>query len=1593
MANVEEQRDTIKADATIAEIDRAIIELGHAIALNSDNAVAYRDRGRQYGRRGDYERAISDLTAALTLAPNDAEAYYFRGTCWRLKRERQKALADFDRAIEIDPANADVYRAGRQKVLEITAKSDKTAGPGSAQTHAQSAPLSGTRLSGFFKKLAQYYAEFLATDFKKQSLPRRRLEDSDAKGHLVGIPLRKYPGFQQKLWVDLAKPIGTGLSLVVSRGSWRATLPRAVVEAISTHIATVSQKDLDDVVGSVMTQVDKLAEHKGGDPAIAFERFIEAVRASLARSVVAPLLARMDGFFERTAHKPVESLRELEDQLSARLIYGIESASGAVFSQLLVERKAGPLEALLRDQLDAKVVCAQLEAFFATFSAGDLYVELSDLVRSSRLIENVDFYLHIGEVKHSGHVFPMFYIPFSAERTEQGFKINSEPRLYVNKRAMDYVAQDVAKAEGRGTVASMLRDRIFYLQPHESPLRFVQDCFEEMAGGFNLGAAIDFREPREQKVGSAHVSATNSLSFSLFDRSDESMVNDYEALLTGIEAGSDVTVFFTNLINEFLLNNPIPVRADVNQEWDETPMPQRLVFDSPLPLVEEQRKIISAIKHPDARFIAVEGPPGTGKSHTITAVAFDLILSGKSLLVLSDKKEALDVVEDKLNQALAKVRPSDDFINPILRLGKDASNYGQLLKKNVIERLEVNQRVLRKGKAERAAALRDERMNLMAGLQETANAYAAIDVSEIAHLEADVADLIRRRPEVAKVLADDRLSSLTDDFGAVATHLRSREALARILTDQGRSPSRLNELARVATALASCVVDASEVGSALSFSLERLRALEGAIDEIEDLRVPVFGYVFAGKKLLKVARLLRDECRIESETPHRDLPRLKKLRNSLKQVRESLARAGLEAEFESGILLIAAKLAGADQPILAPAAVLDAANRLDVAMSLGTPLLAPGEGQFYRAMLMASAGPLAPVSELAELKAREEPIRARFAAVPKIDYVGAKARIENLNTQALAEHIDERFIEFYDHNKNHALQLRDIIKGKKRFPLERFADLKRAFPCIIAGLRDYAEFIPLEREIFDLVIIDEASQVSIAQALPAIIRAKKVLVLGDRNQFGNVKTSNASREVNVAYMRDLIQSFVEDFSDVDDAVMTKVDRFDIRSSVLDFIEPIANFDIQLKKHFRSYPEMISFSSKYFYGDSLQVMKIRGKAIDEVIEFDAIEHDGLMDKQRNVNILEAKRIVERIEEALAYDPLPSVGVITPHTEQQAYIAKLVGEHSRSEEFYDKLRLKIMTFDTCQGEEREIVFYSLVATDQKDRLAYVFPRELRKNAEEVDHNLRLQRLNVGLSRGQEKIVFVHSKPLEKYGSALRVALQHYDRELERAKCMPTEDDVDPASPMERQVLHWLHQVPLIRDYDGDCEVLANFELGQYLRQLDQSYRHPDYRVDFLIRIADRGRQHQLVLEYDGFEFHFQRGIPTGSINTATWRSYLTEHDLEREKVLESFGFPMVRLNRFNLGRDPVATIDGLLRERLDAMLNGEERHDLVKKAAETANQIEAGLKTGEYKRCRKCDRDLAIDMFRDDHTKTGFGRLCRDCKSTKAPNYRAPRFRRR
>ena len=80
------------------------------------------------------------------------------------------------------------------------------------------------------------------------------------------------------------------------------------------------------------------------------------------------------------------------------------------------------------------------------------------------------------------------------------------------------------------------------------------------------------------------------------------------------------------------------------------------------------------------------------------------------------------------------------------------------------------------------------------------------------------------------------------------------------------------------------------------------------------------------------------------------------------------------------------------------------------------------------------------------------------------DYTYEKTKLESLHTRELANVIDGRVIDFFENRRAVSRDIRDIIRKKQKFPKDRFEDLKRAFPCIIASIRDYAEYVPLERD-------------------------------------------------------------------------------------------------------------------------------------------------------------------------------------------------------------------------------------------------------------------------------------------------------------------------------------------------------------------------------------------------------------------------------------------------------------------------------------------------------------------------------------------------
>lgn len=408
--------------------------------------------------------------------------------------------------------------------------------------------------------------------------------------------------------------------------------------------------------------------------------------------------------------------------------------------------------------------------------------------------------------------------------------------------------------------------------------------------------------------------------------------------------------------------------------------------------------------------------------------------------------------------------------------------------------------------------------------------------------------------------------------------------------------------------------------------------------------------------------------------------------------------------------------------------------------------------------------------------------------------------------------------------------------------------------------------------------------------------------------------------------------------------------------------------------------------------TLQVLKLRGKPIEDVLEFVISDEPDRFEDIRNANKWEASVIIERLEAMLELEEPPSVAVITPFREQQRYVSEQVMNHPKAREFRERLKLAIFTVDTCQGEERDVIFYSMVATREHDRLNYIFPTNLEAvGADDAEGKLKVQRLNVAFSRGKEKLVFLCSKPITGFKGSAREVLQHYDHLLQSAKQMPTQDEVDPKSPMEARVLEWLAGTSFATANHGNLEIIPQFPIGDYLRSIDPNYAHPAYKVDFLLRLRTENSLQQVIVEYDGFEHHFER---YGHIDSGNWQYYLLENDVEREAILEGYGYKMIRINRFNVGRDPISVLDERLKAAFEQLESAEYKNGVLHGIGEREERDRKGLKEGTHKKCGKCDLIKPIDTFKDASLKSGYGRTCKSCKrASSSGDSKRGRYRRR
>lgn len=399
----------------------------------------------------------------------------------------------------------------------------------------------------------------------------------------------------------------------------------------------------------------------------------------------------------------------------------------------------------------------------------------------------------------------------------------------------------------------------------------------------------------------------------------------------------------------------------------------------------------------------------------------------------------------------------------------------------------------------------------------------------------------------------------------------------------------------------------------------------------------------------------------------------------------------------------------------------------------------------------------------------------------------------------------------------------------RRDAREAMLDAAGAVPCWVMSHARVSESMPADIGTFDLVIVDEASQ-SDLWALPAILRGKKILVVGDDKQVSPDGSFIASTRI-----QELKNRFLAD-QPYGTEMTPEKSLYDLAARVF------AAYQVMLREHFRCVPPIIAYSNRFYKGaiHPLRIPKASERIDPPLVDIHV--PNGVRDKH-DCNYSEAAAVAEEICAILKDDRFAgrTIGVVSLLGMEQAKLIDSVVRRSCDAVELVRRGFACGIARTFQGSERDIMFLSLVV-DQS-------------NCRALSGNVFEQRFNVAGSRARDRMYLVRSVTSSHLSDKdLRVGLlSHFDKPLIADKD-ETENLIDKCeSGFERQVYSAL----TARGY----RVVPQVKTGAY-------------RIDMVVEGAGDAR---LAVECDGDEFH----------GPDRW-----VHDMNRQRVLERVGWTFWR-----------------------------------------------------------------------------------------------------
>ena len=318
-----------------------------------------------------------------------------------------------------------------------------------------------------------------------------------------------------------------------------------------------------------------------------------------------------------------------------------------------------------------------------------------------------------------------------------------------------------------------------------------------------------------------------------------------------------------------------------------------------------------------------------------------------------------------------------------------------------------------------------------------------------------------------------------------------------------------------------------------------------------------------------------------------------------------------------------------------------------------------------------------------------------------------------------------------DENKRRRLKVhaKSLVANRKRLQTnileeEDFRPLLEAFPCWCVTTYAVSDSLPLKPGMFDVAIIDEASQCDIASCFPILFRAKRAVIVGDDKQLPHLSFLEKAKE----------QSFLSQYGIPDKYQLMWRFR---TNSMFDLADYYSMNSVMLDEHFRSLPPIINFSNHEFYNDRIRVMR-KDKPDENVLELVEVM-DGKVDFDATRNLPEIEALVKRLHEIIIEDERKNpdnpvtVGIISPFRAQVEQLKVSVSK-VLSDYMIKKHQIEIGTAHTFQGDERDIMMISWAVADNSYTQSLMFMQKA---------NL----FNVAITRGRNKVInFVSRNPRE-------------------------------------------------------------------------------------------------------------------------------------------------------------------------------------------------------------------------------------------------------